>query len=465
MIDIRVEDINSYVLKPRSHLEALAVIRSVCRARPDGFQFMPKYKSHRWDGYITLMATMSSFPTGLLPLVVKALMSNKMAVHLIGQNPPPFEQDDIIIDPDCLNGVTLRDYQIDAVGNLLGASRGIAKMATNSGKTEVIAAIIKTLGIPPTIIIVHRKELLYQTMQRLEDRLGIEVGIMGDGKHAQAQVMVAMVQTLYNLLNKMPKKAIKSYMMFPDNELLVVDECHHVSSNSMMDVISHVPGHYRFGMSGTPLKYNALSDMKLIAATGDIVVDVTNEYLIEAGWSAKPIIKMYVVEDLEAALWDMDYADAYKSMIVEHKQRNKIIINYANKSEGVVLILVNQLEQGRLLRDAISGSVFVHGSDDTECRQGVLSTMRAATKGIFIASPIFDEGIDVPAVDTVILAGGGKGHVKLLQRIGRGLRQKAGHNELIVIDFIDDTNEYLLKHSRDRIEIYEQEGFEIEICS
>jgi superfamily II DNA or RNA helicase len=297
--------------------------------------------------------------------------------------------------------------------------------------------------------------------------LGIEVGVIGDGHKLIEgyKVIVAMVQTLYNVLDSVPRKGAKGYMIFPDNELLVVDECHHVSSDSMMNVISHIPGHYRFGMSGTPLKYDDLSDMKLIAATGDVVVDVTNEYMIEAGWSAKPMIKMYIVEDLKAALWDMDYADAYKSMIVEYKQRNEIIIDYANKSEGVVLILVNQLEQGRLLRDAISGSVFVHGSDDTDYRQGVLSTMRAATKGIFIASPIFDEGIDVPAVDTVILAGGGKGHVKLLQRIGRGIRQKAGRNELIVIDFIDDTNEYLLKHSRDRIEIYEQEGFEIEVCS
>ena len=463
MIDIRVGDINSSVLKPRSHLEALAIIRNVLRARPEGFQFMPKYKSHRWDGYITLMTTMSSFPTGLLPSAVKALIDDKKAVHLIEQPRQIIKT----VDPDCLSGVTLRNYQIEAVNDLLSANRGIAKMATNSGKTEVIAAIIKTLDILPTIIIVHRKELMYQTAQRLEDRLGIDVGVIGDGHKSIRgyKVIVAMVQTLHNVLDSVPKKDAKGYMIFPDNELLVVDECHHVSSNSMMDVISHIPGHYRFGMSGTPLKYDALSDMKLIAATGDVVVDVTNEFMIESGWSAKPVIKMYIVEDTNDALWSMEYADAYKSMIVNHKQRNNIIIDYANKSEGVVLILVNQLEQGRLLRDAIPYSIFVHGSDDTDYRQGVLSNIRAAVKGIFIASPIFDEGIDVPAVDTVVLAGGGKGHVKLLQRIGRGLRQKAGHNELIVIDFIDDTNEYLLKHSRDRIEIYEQEGFEVEICS
>lgn len=461
MIDIRVEDINSFVLKPRSHLEALAIIREVCRARPDGFQFMPKYKSKMWDGYITLMNSMSSFPTGLLSFVIDPLLLGGYDVQLIGQ----FEQFSKAIDPNCLSGVTLRDYQVEAADKLLSAGRGIAKMATNSGKTEVIAAIIKALDIPPTIIIVHRKELMYQTSQRLEDRLGVEVGIIGDGKHVQAQIIVAMVQTLYNFIDGMPKRAIKNYMMFPDNKLLVVDECHHVSSNSMMNVISHIPGHYRFGLSGTPLKYDDLSDMKLVAATGDVVVDVTNEYMIQEGYSAKPIIKMYVVENLNEAIWDMDYADAYKSMVVNHKQRNEIIIDCANKSEGVVLILVNQLEQGRLLHDAIPDSVFVHGSDSTDYRQGVLRTMREATKGIFIASPIFDEGIDVPAVDTVILAGGGKGHVKLLQRIGRGLRQKAERNELIVIDFMDDTNKYLLTHTQDRIHIYEQEGFEIKVCS
>lgn len=463
MIDISVGDIKSSVLKPRSHLKALALIRDTCRARPEGFQFMPRYKSKMWDGYISLMNSMSSFPTGLLPFVTEVLLDNGHDIQLIGQ----FEQFSKTIDPNCLNEITLRDYQVAAIEKLLSASRGVAKMATNSGKTEVMAAIIKALDIPPTIIIVHRKELMYQTAQRLMDRLGIDVGVIGDGHKSIKgyKVIVAMVQTLYNVLDSVPRKDAKNYMIFPDNELLVVDECHHVSSDSMMNVLSHIPGHYRFGMSGTPLKYDVLSDMKLIAATGDVVVDVTNEFMIDKGWSAKPIIQMYIVEDINEAKWGMEYADAYKSMIVQNDKRNKIIIDCANELEGVVLILVNQLEQGRTLHDAISNSVYVHGSDSTDYRQGVLGTMRAADKGIFIASPIFDEGIDVPAVDTVILAGGGKGHVKLLQRIGRGLRQKAGRNELIVIDFIDDTNKYLLQHSQDRIYTYEQEGFEIKVCS
>ena len=456
-MEIQVGDVISKVLNPRSHLQELALIREICRARPKGFQFMPKYKAGMWDGYISLMHSMSSFPTGLLTLVEPMLIDKGIDYKLLRQSAPDYHY----IDADCLNGITLRDYQVKAVGKLLESSRGVAKMATNSGKTEVIAALIRALDAPPTIVIVHRKELMYQTAQRLEDRLGLEIGIIGDGEDSPAQITVAMVQTLYN---RLPKKA-KDFMLFPDNVLMIVDECHHVSSDTMLDVINHIPGPYRYGLSGTPLKYDLLSDMKLIAGTGEVVVEVSNEYMIETGWSAKPTIYMYIIEESNDLLWKMEYASAYASLIVEDNERNKIIANCASKAKGVVLILVNHIAHGYALHNAISESVFVHGSDSTEYRQGVLEVMRAATKGIFIASPIFDEGIDVPAVDTVILAGGGKAHTKILQRIGRGLRQKDGRNELIVIDFIDDTNKYLLKHSQERIEVYEREGFDIKIQS
>jgi superfamily II DNA or RNA helicase len=455
-VKIEVGDITSKVIKPRSHLSELALIREACRARPDGFQFMPKYQAGTWDGYISLMSSWSSFPTGLLTLVVSLLMDNDIEFELLRQPRPDFQY----IDENCLNGVKLRDYQLDATHKLLEGGRGVAKMATNSGKTEVIAAIIKALDIPPTVIIVHRKELLYQTAYRLEDRLGLEIGTVGDGRRDwQHKIVIAMVQTLHNLLPS-------NNSMFDGNELLVADECHHVSSDTMLDVMRYIPGPYRFGLSGTPLRYNVLADMKLIAATGDIVVEVTNDFMIESGWSAKPTICMYIIEELSEQVWDMEYTDAYASLIVENRVRNDIITNCAIQAQGVVLILVNQIKHGEILRDAIEECIFVHGSDSTEYRQSILSVMRDASKGIFIASPIFDEGIDVPAVDTIILAGGGKAHTKLLQRIGRGLRQKDdGRNELDVIDFIDDTNKYLLKHSQERIDVYGREGFEVQIQS
>ena len=349
-----------------------------------------------------------------------------------------------------LTGVTLRDYQVDAIKKLLSRKRGIAKMATNAGKTEIMAGVIKALGIPRTLVLVHRKELMYQTAERFCKRLGISIGVMGDGAWQPEVVSVAMIQTLYSKMDQ----------PWLGNHLVMIDECHHGSSDSVLDVMNRISGAYRFGFSGTPLKHDVLADLKLIGATGRVLVDVTNADLIEQGYSAVPKVHIVTITDSTGDLYEEDFQTAYKAAIVNNYYRNAIIAEIASKATGVVLVIVNQIVHGNILQELIPGSVFVNGGDVTEFRQGVLEIMRSAKKGVFIASPIFDEGIDVPAVDTVILACGGKSHVKLLQRIGRGLRRKENGNMLTIYDFIDDVNKYLLLHSERRIDTYVAEGFE-----
>jgi superfamily II DNA or RNA helicase len=240
----------------------------------------------------------------------------------------------------------------------------------------------------------------------------------------------------------------------------MVDECHHLSSKSMMNIVDGISGAYRFGFSGTPLKHDLLSDLKLIAVTGRVVIDISNDYLIKAGFSATPKVYLYTIEDQDKDDWELPYQRAYSELIVKNEKRNQIIVDIAKKAKGTVLILVNIIQHGKMLESMIPDSIFVNGSDEMEKRFGALDAMRTQPKGIFIASPIFDEGIDVPGLDNVILACGGKSHIKLLQRIGRGLRRKESNNILNVYDFIDDTNQYLLEHSDVRIDTYVQEGFE-----
>ena len=229
----------------------------------------------------------------------------------------------------------------------------------------------------------------------------------------------------------------------------------------MLDVLKVVPGSYRFGFSGTPLKYSDLPDMKLIGATGEVVVDISNDYLITSGYSAKPVINIHIIEDKDDTNWDMDYHSAYTQLIVHNDKRNELISNIAKQSYGVTLLLVTQIEHGKLLEEMIPNSVFVHGSEDMNVRRSVLEMMRESNARVYIASPIFDEGIDVPSIDTLILAAGGKSNIKVLQRVGRGLRVKENGGGLCVHDFIDDTNKYLLEHSDARIATYEKEKFKI----
>lgn len=445
----------------------LAKIKTICKARPDGFQYIPKYRSGSWDGYISLMQSLRYMPTGLLPDAARALQADGIKCLYDSSKIVSIQPIEDAI-ATCLFGITLRDYQVEAVETLLQHGRGIAKMATNSGKTAVFAALIMLLECRDSIIVVQSKDLLYQTQERLASYLGRDVGLVGDSHRDDTDVCVATIQTLMSMRNRMGRVQFKDSLS--DNRILVVDECHHVAHNETFDVLMDVPGWHRFGMSGTPLDRGALNDLKLIACTGPVRTEITNQDLIQAEWSAKPIIHMMDYEQEaspEDDYWESSYAEAYKTCIVENDGRNRAIVDLA-KSEvdrkHSVLIIVTRIEHGHRLMRMMNSSVpaaFVNGSSPVTVRQEALRRLDS-TACVVIATNIFDEGVDIPALDAVVLACGGLSHIKLLQRIGRGLRSKDGDNVVHIYDMLDGCNKYLIEHVDKRLDVYEQEGFKVE---
>lgn len=430
----------------------LAVIRSSTSARPSGYQFMPRFKDRTWDGYVRLYKD-SRFPTGLLPHVREALlnMDNPPEIQAaFDKNEPRPSLDNAEAKPDMLSGITLRDYQLDAIRRLLANTRGVAKMATNSGKTEVIAALAKLIP-GRCLVLTTKRELLHQTAERLSVRLQEPVGKIGDGQRHIERVTVGMIQTLVNDVRMV------SYPL----SCVMFDECHHLPSKQSQEVMMGLPAHYRYGFSGTPLHYDDLSDMVLIGATGPIIVEVTNTDLIEAGVSAMPYVDMYQVNNADD--FTESWQNAYTKYIVHNKKRNRMIIDLVQQAQAkATLILVDRLDHGRILQEALPGSIFAHGGLPTEERKAILDRLRHGNGACVVATPIFDEGVDVPSVDLLVLAAGGETHIRLLQRIGRGMRRKDS-NVLHVVDFIDNTNKYLLSHSKSRAELYEQEGFAVRV--
>ena len=737
MIKIVVGDISSQIEHPESHPVELVKLREICRAKPENFMFMPKYKAGLWDGYISLLHGFAAFPTGLLGLVTKGFDRWKIQYQI---TKPEDTATPPTVTADMLTGVTLRDYQVEAANVMLARKRGILRMATNSGKTEVMAAVIKTLNVN-TLVVVHRKELMYQTAERFANR-GVmdpkDIGIIGDGHFDPKKLTVGMIQSLFShrdktrsafignkllitdecfvagtlvdgkpietikvgdvvsvfdknnsfqlskvtqvFSRKAPKVLVKitfssttlictrehpvytshgwcaakdlrkgdivygnpmsslqegdresrkihagesggwlsstllgwlqklhthvrdqgahaqsqsnaqegcsgqgqcifeghssqthsswrerqssykttvtvgdgigvgygsiypyeatsafrlpnmlqsghrqqgfearcgsrwwlsqltepksvgsekrcfsSYARVEGVEVLksdstgeyervcsdgkvynietetfhtyfangiAVHNCHHLSNDTMMSILSTIPGPYRFGLSGTPLRYEVLADMKVISITGDLIYDLDNAYLIAEGYSARPIVHIGVVELKDERWWKADYQTAYDTLLVHNEQRNQKIADFALAQHGTVLILVDRIEHGLILQGLMPYATYVTGSDTTARRRGVLDNMREAKDGIYIATPIFDEGVDVPGVNAVVIAGGGASSIRVLQRIGRGLRHKEGINQLNVLDFVDDVNLHLFNHSDARITTYVEEGFE-----
>jgi superfamily II DNA or RNA helicase len=429
------------------------IIDRLCKARPAGYKFMPKYKQGVWDGYIKLNHG-NKFPTGLLSEVCVALQANDYAYEIADGTICP-EIDWSVLQPNMFKSMELRDYQLHAALTLLKAGNGIAKMATNAGKTAVEAAIAKAAKCG-VLILTMKKDLLYQLSKVIGDLIEEPVGIVGDNIFDICnRVTVGTIQTLVR------------HMEIEDNlelcDCVMYDEVHHLPSKTSQKVLLGLSASLRFGFSGTPLRYDDLNDLLLVAATGPVRVEVTNLDLMQAGISAMPVVSMYYISDGKVD-FDMPWRDAYGMQIVDGDQRNAIIAReLTSRQFDSALILVDRIEHGNTIQDMLPGSLFVNGSSSMDDRSYALDMLREGIGDIVVATPIFDEGVDVPAVDLLVLAGGGVTNIKLLQRIGRGMRKKDGRNQLQVIDFVDDTNQYLLEHSLSRSKLYEQEGFEVEV--
>ncbi len=84
---------------------------------------------------------------------------------------------------------------------------------------------------------------------------------------------------------------------------------------------------------------------------------------------------------------------------------------------------------------------------------------------VLIASVIFNEGIDIPELRSVVIAAGGQSIIAALQRIGRGMRTAHGKDEFEVYDIYDSGNKWMEKHTKARLGAYRGEEFEVKMES
>jgi len=214
--------------------------------------------------------------------------------------------------------------------------------------------------------------------------------------------------------------------------------------------------------SATPYRDQG-DDILIEGCFGRTIADINASFLIDKGYLIQPTIYFNKINNMRG-LGRTSYANVYKQAIVENSFRNSQIVEMTDRflnNERKILILVKQINHGKILEELIPDSTFLHGGTGKKKRQKHLDKMRKGDPQVTIASVIFDEGIDVRPLDTLILAGGGKSPTRALQRIGRILRPHEGKIDAIAVDFMDECK-YMKSHSKRRLNIYKtEERFEI----
>lgn len=371
-----------------------------------------------------------------------------------------------------------RDYQIDAIKKASKRERGLLKMATGSGKTATSAGLVAEVKVLPVIVYVPSQDLLSQTKSEFEKFLRIngekiEIGMIGAGECEIRDINIMTIQTAVRALGKKYKKfdeedktkekeipehygEIKELVMAA--KCIILDECQHAASETVQIISdASINARYKWGMSATP--YRDLSDDILIEACfGSTIVDINASYLIDRGYLIQPEICFIPIDNMNDTKYS-SYAKIYENCLVNNEYRNNIIAHLANvlfEDERLTLILCRQIVHGETLESLIPGSVFLNGSHTNKERKAHLDKIRDGEPCVTIATSIFDEGINVKPLDSLILAGSGKSYTRALQRVGRILRPFEGKSNALVYDFQDGCK-YLKKHSNKRRKIYETE--------
>lgn len=358
--------------------------------------------------------------------------------------------------------IPLRDYQEQAISSMLYWKRGIILLPTGSGKTLTFLSFLLHYPEARTLIIAHTQDLLKQTYDRAKEMFPGEVGMWGGGVKDSNRITIATIQTL----NKMWHMSYSE--LHDDTDILIVDECHHFQhfDGAYSKFFYQCPAPFRFGFTATlPRTEEGLMCIK--GHMGEVIYQKSQIELSESKILAKVKIRQRMIPPTNVT--DIrKYQDIYDRCIINNRTRHRIILEEANnfvvKEKGIVLILVTRIDHGNQLYFLAQKlfpamrTEFIWGQTEMETRSSLKEAFNKKEIDCVI-STVFGEGVDIPNLSHIINASGGKSEIKTIQNIGRGLRKPPGKEFVILLDFFDKSNPYLISHYGQRISTYFQEGW------
>jgi len=466
------------------------VLRRKMSFRPEGYQFNPMYRRtvrdaqgrvvrRIWDGWkrqIWKNTKRTYFPTGLFSIADDFLSNEGIPYQVVDLREKPDPNVDLGLLDDELED---REYQNHIADTACEVGRGIIQAPTGSGKTTISAKIISQLKVAPFLFFTTSKDLLSQARRDLtkllsQDGEDIHVGQIGAGKVDISDVNVMTIQTAVRALGKKwdksykfdredkdDKTPIESYKkdiidLLHSAKGVICDEVQHWRADTCQLVARAVENaYYTFGCSATPYRDSG-DDMLIQACFGRKLVTISASELIP-DYLMQPNIWMVKIEPPASKY--RQYPSIYKDQVVESKFYNSRVAGISNsfiEAGRLVLVLVQHIPHGELLNDLIPGSEFINGNDSKTRRENMIDNLRNRDVSCIISTSLFDEGIDVRPLDTVVLAGQGKSRVRAMQRIGRILRKFPGKESATAVDFVI-WEKYLREHAVEREKMYSTE--------
>lgn len=333
---------------------------------------------------------------------------------------------------------TLQNHQLKVINTVSKKDFGVIVAPPGSGKTVIGLKIIVDKG-QPSLILVHRKQLLEQWTERIEAFLNIpkrDIGVIGQGKaKIGEQITVATIQSLPKELESVQNKF----------GTIIVDECHHVPAETFRNIIEKLQTYYLYGLTATPFrKYN---DGKIIFThLGEIIANIQSSE-VENYKQAKILIR-----NTELDIPYNSKTDSFETLskiLVHDISRNKLILEdiktELNQGKKAVIITERKehIDTLYLFLKQSYEVIGLSGDDSETSKKAKWKILQDGNFQVLITTgQYFGEGTDLQNISCLFLVYPFSFEGKLIQYIGRVQRSEINP---IIYDYRDYKIDYLNK--------------------
>lgn len=351
--------------------------------------------------------------------------------------------------------VVANTMQADALSRiedvrLSGESKGLVISATGTGKTILAALDVRSVQPRRMLFLVHREQIIDKAMEEFRRVLGGRPDdyskLVGGSRGTDSRYLFATVQT-------MSRPATLAGFDSDEFDYIIIDEVHRAAAPTYARILEHFEPRFLLGLTATPERtdgasiyelfdYNVAYEIRLGQAldTGMLtpfnyfgVADYTTSEDLSLG--ATPLAQL-------TAASRVDHIIASIELYGQAGEDPRGLLFCSRKDEARELsVLLNQ----RTLRGHQLRTVSLTGDDSSAERESAVRRLESGELDYILTVDIFNEGVDIPSLNQVIMLRQTQSAIIFVQQLGRGLRKAPNKSYVVVIDFIGNyQNNYLI---------------------
>ncbi|TDS87284.1 DUF3427 domain-containing protein [Nesterenkonia aurantiaca] len=358
------------------------------------------------------------------------------------------DADRVEVQPNAMQTEALE--AIEAV-RVAGHDRALVISATGTGMTILSALDVRSASPRRLLFVAHREQILDKAMDEYKRVLGgpsEDYGkLAGTVKQLDRRYVFATVQSL-------AKPDALRQLSPTDFDYLLIDEVHRAGAASYRRVLDYLKPDFALGMTATPerndgtdvyelFNYNVAYEIRLDDALEADMLSPFHYFgvpdaVFHDGSTVSDRTELHRLSGAERASHIIDAIDKYSQQGVP--TRGLMFCSRKDEAHALSAELNQRSIRGHYLR-----TTALTGEDSIETRENAVRQLELGELDYLLTVDIFNEGVDIPSINQVIMLRQTQSAIVFVQQLGRGLRKAPDKDYLTVIDFIGNyANNYLI---------------------